>query len=147
MSENQVITGQCLCGEVAFTVAGKLPALYQCHCSLCRKVSGSSSNSATFISKQHFKWVRGQRSITKYRKASGFQSHFCKHCGCVLPNLLGNDQAVWVPVGLLENSDELKVAAHLYVDSKAKWHAIGGEAAQYATMPEFVELYNVLHHQ
>ncbi len=36
--------GQCLCGAVKFEILGPLPKLYQCHCSLCRKQSGSASN-------------------------------------------------------------------------------------------------------
>ncbi|PRY63410.1 hypothetical protein B0H98_1085 [Vreelandella songnenensis] len=44
------MTGECLCGEVKFEIDGKLPNLYQCHCSLCRKTTGSTANAATFVS-------------------------------------------------------------------------------------------------
>ena len=47
--------GKCLCGEVQFEILGDLPNLYQCHCSLCRKVSGSSSNSAMLIEAKNYK--------------------------------------------------------------------------------------------
>ena len=30
--------GQCLCRQLSFESAGKTPLLYQCHCSLCRKL-------------------------------------------------------------------------------------------------------------
>jgi hypothetical protein len=39
--------GECLCGDVEFEIKGDLPNLYQCHCSLCRKVTGSSA--ATYL--------------------------------------------------------------------------------------------------
>lgn len=32
--------GACLCGQVRFALAGGARALYQCHCSLCRKQGG-----------------------------------------------------------------------------------------------------------
>ena len=38
--------GECLCGEVAFTIDGELPNFYQCHCSLCRKATGAAANAA-----------------------------------------------------------------------------------------------------
>ena len=41
--------GKCLCGQVAFEILGAVPKLYQCHCSLCRKQGGSTSNTATIV--------------------------------------------------------------------------------------------------
>ena len=38
--------GACLCGKVRFEILGEVPNLYQCHCSECRKATGTSANAA-----------------------------------------------------------------------------------------------------
>jgi hypothetical protein len=78
--------GNCLCGKIAFQIIGDLPKLYQCHCSLCRKQSGSSSNSATFVEAARLRWISGQDHIASYVKPTGFRSDFCSHCGSPVPN-------------------------------------------------------------
>jgi len=34
--------GRCLCGEVQFSVAGHMGEVRYCHCSMCRRVTGSA---------------------------------------------------------------------------------------------------------
>jgi hypothetical protein len=49
--------GNCLCGAIEFEIVGEVRRLYQCHCSLCRKQSGSTSNSALLIESENFRWL------------------------------------------------------------------------------------------
>ena len=37
-----MLTGSCLCGGVRYAIDGELGAVTNCHCSLCRKMSGSA---------------------------------------------------------------------------------------------------------
>ncbi len=135
LKDGQVtLSGSCLCGGITFSVSGLLPRLYQCHCSLCRKVSGSASNSAMLVQSDQFEWRSGETLISRFKRDSGFKSHFCKRCGSPMPNAF--DGGMWVPAGLLEQNDQLKVAAHLYVQSKATWHEIKSSAKQYTYMPD-----------
>ncbi len=127
--------GSCLCGEVTFALKGEIPNLYQCHCSLCRKVSGSSSNSAMLIKSENFSWLAGQHRISSYARSSGFRSDFCSSCGSPLPNPLKNGNGYWIPVGLLEGTSALEIGAHLYVNSKAPWDIIGGTCPRFEEMP------------
>jgi hypothetical protein len=46
--------GKCLCVLVSFDIIDVVPELYQCHCSLCRKQGGSSSNTAAIFAKNIF---------------------------------------------------------------------------------------------
>ena len=41
--------GSCLCGGIEFEVTGLSGNIYQCHCTLCRKQGGSSSNTETVV--------------------------------------------------------------------------------------------------
>ena len=77
--------GECLCGSVSFEIEGDLPNLYQCHCSLCRKATGSSANAATLVNEEHFRWLSGQSEIRSFQKPTGYRSDFCSVCGSPVP--------------------------------------------------------------
>ena len=132
--------GKCLCGRIEFEIVDVVPTLYQCHCSLCRKQGGASSNTAAVIANDQFRWLSGQEHISSWVKETGFRSDFCSHCGSPVPNPLGGKPYYWVPAGLLDGENELKVGAHLYVGSKASWDVIASPGTQYETMPELSEL-------
>jgi len=128
--------GKCLCGSVRFELSGVVPNLYQCHCSLCRKVTGSSANAALKVDLAQLTWSDGEDLVRKYESESGFKSHFCSLCGSPLPNLTANDSAWWVPVGLLEDDAELELGAHLFVGSRASWDVIADAGAHFDEMPD-----------
>lgn len=138
------LTGACLCGAVSFEVSGTLPHLYQCHCSLCRKLSGSASDTATFLDKDQFRWLAGEENISSYKTDTGYRSDFCKTCGSTVPHLMSNGNQVWVPAGLLNGEYDSKVVAHLFVGSKAHWDKIGDDGTQHDSMPDMTELNGLL---
>jgi hypothetical protein len=136
--------GTCLCGAVTFDIVGPLPKLYQCHCSLCRKQSGSTSNTAAIVTKDQFRWVAGQDCLSSYVKESGFRSDFCSRCGSPVPNPLRGTDYYWVPTGLLEGGLALEVAAHLCVASRASWDKIPSDAVTFEHLPP--DLADFIHH-
>ena len=137
--------GSCLCGKVKFQILGAPPKLYQCHCSLCRKQGGSSSNSALVVEARHFRWVSGQENISSFVKPTGFRSDFCSRCGSPVPNPLRTTAYYWVPAGLLDSKVNLEIGVHLFVASKASWDTIPAGGRQYETMPELQELLRLLY--
>ena len=140
------IHGKCLCGQIEFKVSDALPDIYQCHCSLCRKVTGSSSNSAFIVPNESFKWVCGQEHISSYIKNTGYRSDFCSTCGSPVPNPLVGRPEYWIPVGLLEGHANLKIAVHLYVGSKADWDVMPSIGVQYPETPDLDSLLKMLRH-
>lgn len=113
--------GECLCGEVAFEIEGELPNLYQCHCSLCRKATGSTANAATFVEEKSFRWMSGQSIISSFQKPTGYRSDFCSVCGSPVPNKLRETDLIWVPAGLLDEATASQVSVHLHLTSSAEW--------------------------
>ncbi len=141
------VKGKCLCGAVAFEIAGKLPKIYQCHCSLCRRVSGSASNSAMLVTAADFHWLCGEDKIVKYRTASGFRSEFCGCCGSPLPNETNDGALFWVPAGLLDDPADTELAMHVHVGSKSRWDTafLNDPTPQYPEMPPVSEFMALLH--
>lgn len=137
--------GKCLCGQVEFEIVGAVPKLYQCHCSLCRKQGGSTSNTAMIVAAENFRWLAGEEQISSWVKETGFRSDFCSTCGSPVPNPLRSTPYFWVPAGLFDDDTPLEVVAHLFVGSKSPWDNISSPATQYETSPELAELLELLH--
>jgi len=140
--------GSCLCGGIQYEVTGLSGNIYQCHCTLCRKQGGSSSNSGTVVPMNQLTWLKGESNIKTWVKETGFTSSFCENCGSLVPNLLRKLDYYWVPIGMLEDIP-FKIVANLYMDSKASWAVVSPEGKKFETMPEvneFIELLgNELH--
>jgi hypothetical protein len=135
--------GSCLCGSVEFEVKGLSGNMYQCHCKLCRKQGGSSSNSGTVVPVKQFTWLKGQSSVKTWVKETGFTSCFCESCGSPVPNRLRKLEYYWVPIGGLEGG-EFNIVANLYLDSKAPWALVSPDGEHYETMPEVKEFIDML---
>lgn len=137
--------GSCLCGQVAFEIAIDKLKLYQCHCSLCRKQTGSASNTGAFVANEHFRWLRGIEQISSWKMENGFRSDFCSKCGTPVPNPFGKMPYFWVPAGLMQEGGKLEIVAHVCVASKASWDVIGAPGVRYEDVPNLEELFALLH--
>lgn len=138
------LKGTCLCGNVEFEISGKISSIYKCHCSLCRKATGTSSNAASIVDKKRLTWIKGERNITKFEQQSGFRSSFCSKCGAPVPNIIKTTDKYWIPVGMLEETDDFKVVAELFVDSKMGWSQSTDETRRYTEMPGLESLCEML---
>ena len=118
--------------------------LYQCHCSLCRKQGGSTSNTGLIVAADKFRWLAGEHAITAWQRTTGFRSHFCSRCGAPVPNPLRDTGLIWVPSGLLDGDEPLQIGAQLYVDSCASWDEAPGPGKRFATAPILPELIRFL---
>ena len=128
------INGSCLCGGVAFEVVGKTSEIGQCHCSKCRKVSGTTGNAVFYVAAQNLRWLRGMDLIKSYvvSEESGWTSTFCGRCGSPVPHTDKNNKFYFVPAGLLDDDPGHRgFAAHIYVGSIAPWIMITDDAPQY----------------
>jgi hypothetical protein len=127
-----MIRGECNCGEVAFEVGAGVPGLFACHCSICRKATGSNGIVVAVVENQAFRWIRGAEPITPCGKpGTDWQIGFCRTCGSPVPGV--NDRnRMFVPAGLITQGGEgLRVIHHVWVGSKAAWDEIGGAGTQH----------------
>lgn len=125
-------TGECSCGAVQFEIDGELSGVYVCHCSICRRSSGSNGMAVVLVSNDRFRWVRGQERIATWKKPNtDWQKWFCSICGSPLPG--ENDPArMFVPAGCLTSGgDDLRVVHHIWVGSRAVWDEISDSGKQH----------------
>ncbi len=128
--------GSCLCGAMRYDMAGELGPIVLCHCSKCRKASGSAFNAVAPVSQCNFRLLSGRDAIAKYESSPGVRLAFCRHCGASLyserdslPDLLR------LRIGTLDTPVGAQPAAHIFVASKADWYEIHDGAPQHAERP------------
>jgi len=127
-----VVAGECNCGAVSYEVDSDLSEVFVCHCSLCRKSTGSGGIAVALADRAAFRFLSGEDSIVKWTKPNhDWHTFFCKTCGSALPGENDSTQ-IYIPVGTLSSGHEnLQTAHHLYTNSKASWEAIGDSGKQH----------------
>jgi hypothetical protein len=100
------LKGSCLCGSIAFEVAGPIRGIGSCHCSKCRKVSGTNGNAQFIVRMDKFKWVHGRQNVATFKRADGWGPTRCKTCGSPVPDSYDNGEHMWVQAGLMDGMGE-----------------------------------------
>jgi len=121
--EEEDLQGSCLCGTVRYRVSGPWLRFMHCHCSRCRKVTGSAHASNLFAQAEHFRWLEGEAEVRRYEPptAERFATSFCSKCGGRLPSLSRDGKTVNIPAGSLDDSPKILPQARIYWDSRAPW--------------------------
>ena len=68
--------GSCLCGAVRIEIHGGISAIIHCHCSLCRKSSGTAYATNGFVALSDFVICSGQETLTFLRQRRAKRSIF-----------------------------------------------------------------------
>ncbi|TYC51202.1 GFA family protein [Rhodobacterales bacterium] len=114
--------GSCLCGAVAFTIKGDLQAFFLCHCSRCRKVSGSAHAANLFAPDATITWESGEKNARIYsHPETRFGRSFCCECGGALPRKAADGKSLVIPAGCLDTPVEINPTAHIFTASRANW--------------------------
>lgn len=129
--------GSCLCQAVQYTITDNLGLFQYCHCSRCRKFSGSAFASNLLVAPEHFTWTQGEEYVQRYELpgARHFATCFCSRCGSSLPWLAQSGKAVVVPAGTLDSAVDIRPSQNLFCDSDADWYTAAESLPQYAEMP------------
>ena len=126
--------GSCNCGAVAFEfeLNADLPGVIICHCSICRRATGSNGIAVLVVNNADFRWLGGEDQVASWKKPDGdWEMWFCRTCGSPVPGT-NNARTLFVPAGLVsDGGGDLEVIHHVYVDSKATWDEIGDSGRQH----------------
>ena len=125
-----MIKGSCACGGIKFEIDEVL-ALTTCHCSICRKLSGSAFGTYAHVSKRKFRFVSGEDLITHYESTPGSMRGFCKVCGSSAPGQAPYLPTVSIAAGLLDDDPGVRLMLHVFVSSKAPWWEITDNLPQH----------------
>lgn len=129
------VRGSCLCGEVKYEYAGKPHSFQYCHCSRCRKFTGSAHAANIIARPAEFRWLEGEELVGHYKLpgAKYFATAFCKQCGSSLPWINQAGTAIIIPAGTLDEDPHVRPDKNIQFASHADWYVDA------ADMPKFDE--------
>lgn len=124
--------GSCLCGAVEIKVLGKIESIIHCHCSKCRKNSGTAYATNGFIRASDFVIIKGQNKLNLFETSPGKKRYFCSVCAS--PVYSSNEQDLSryrLRLGILDSDIAERPESHNFVTSKANWDDLDAELPRY----------------
>jgi hypothetical protein len=120
---HMTIRGGCLCGNVEYEVELPFIKFVKCHCSRCRKATGSAFAANAYVLPQAFRWTAGEDQVVRFDfpKARSFSTSFCRECGSPLPHATRSGREVIVPAGSLHNDPGSSPTIDTCWQSRAPW--------------------------
>lgn len=126
----KTLTGKCFCGAVAYSVADEFLYAAHCHCSNCRRTTGSAFKPFAGIERAKLALTQGHDALMIYGDALGNDTH-CKRCGSLLYSVLREGAFVHVAMGTLVDAPAIRPDKHIFVGSKAPWYTIADDLPQF----------------
>lgn len=133
----KTVQGRCLCGQVGYEISGNIGIFQYCHCSRCRRVTGSAHCANLMVSPDQFRWLQGEDQVATYLPPDTrhFATAFCKCCGSNLPWLSKSGKAVIVPAGSLDEHPDIEPSQNVFFASRAAWYRPASELPEYDELP------------
>ncbi len=131
-------TGSCICGSVKYEITGEFRAFYHCHCTRCRKASGTGHASNVILKPDAAEWTEGEELLGRYKvpDAERYGTVFCKNCGSPLPRVALERNIAVIPAGSLDSSPDIKPDARIFIGSKADWSCDTSELPVWDEYPQ-----------
>ena len=130
-----MLNGNCLCNAVNFHLPDEFLYAFYCHCSECRRFSGSAFSVAGGISREKLIVTNGEEHIKYYRKRGVANLAFCEMCGSSLFSDNFKRGLIHIRYGALNEEPSLKPQAHMHVASMLPWYEITDDLPQFKTIP------------
>jgi hypothetical protein len=124
-----MIRGGCLCGGVTFQITHATGPFELCHCSRCRKASGSAFVAGLSVMRQDFELLSGRELIQSFEapirlEPPACRTVFCGRCGSPLPDVNSESRWLELPAGLLDDDPQIRPERHIFVEAKSSWFTI-----------------------
>lgn len=131
----RMIQGACLCHVIQLQIEDDFKYAFFCHCSLCRKRSGSAFASIGGIDSEKVMVTHGETLILKEGETPDGYRAICPKCFVPLFTVLMDQKRTHVNLGCLINEISCKPDHHIHVASKASWYEIKDSLPQYDELP------------
>lgn len=129
-----MLLGECLCGDVRYRVEDSFLYALNCHCSQCRKATGSAFKPFAGIERNKLSVIQGDEALQIFGDENGHDAR-CKRCGALLYSVVRDGQYVHITFGTLIDTPSMQPTAHIFVGSKAPWYTINDNLPQHQELP------------
>jgi len=127
--------GSCFCGSVSFEIDGAIHSPRYCHCTTCRKFSGTAYAAWGLVSTSEMTVTVSTGGVTKYDSGGGSRV-FCTSCGSPVwyepADLM---QFRGIPLGAIDDGDVPVPQMHVWTRSKVPWVSVADDLPQHETHP------------
>jgi hypothetical protein len=136
----EIHEGGCLCGAVRYRVTGESNLTGVCHCTLCKRRTGSALGISAYFDESAVQITSGV--MNTYESCSDesnrwVKSEFCPTCGTTVrwtaelfPGARG------IAVGTFDDPNWIKPAAHFWTRSALHWMAFPADDQVFETVPQ-----------
>lgn len=131
----RTLTGQCLCGAVTYDVDDDFAYALNCHCSQCRRATGSAFKPFAGITRNRLRVTQGSETLLIYGNPDEGHDVHCRTCGSLLFSVVREGQYVHITLGTLIDPPSIHPTAHIFAGSKAPWFEITDDLPQFQEFP------------
>jgi hypothetical protein len=115
---------------VQYVVADAFIYAANCHCSNCRRTTGSAFKPFAGIERHKLNLTKGGEALMIFGDENGNNTH-CRLCGSLLYSVVRGGAFVHVAMGTLIGDPTIRPSKHIFVGSKAPWFTITDDLPQY----------------
>ena len=123
-SRRRMLSGKCLCGAVHYAVADEFRYALNCHCSDCRRATGSAFKPFAGIERAKLELTQGKERVFVFGDEQANHDVHCGVCGSLLFSVVQGGASVHVTLGSLVDEPTMRPTAHIFVGDKAPWFTI-----------------------
>jgi hypothetical protein len=129
------LRGQCLCGAVCFEVEDAFAYACYCHCTRCRRRTGSAFTAFGGIERDKLRISSGADDLLKLGPNDEAYNAFCRKCLSPLFAAIPGPTRMHVQLGALTDAPSRHPDHHIMVAFKAPWYQITDALPQWAEFP------------
>jgi hypothetical protein len=133
-----MLEGSCLCGAVHWGVEGPVTGIECCHCSRCRKATGSAFAPAVAVRSCDFRWLAGEDHVRVFalpvrKRPPPYRRAFCGRCGGPVPLVDPDEPTLEILTGTLDGDPGTRPIQHIYTAGAAPWWNVDDGLPRHAT--------------
>jgi hypothetical protein len=129
------LTGGCACGGVRFEIDEPPVSASWCHCTRCRRRTGTPASPQARIVPGSLRIVRGEELVRAWEPDGGWAKAFCGACGSALWSVSPDEPALMsVRLGAFDGDPRIRPEYRQFVAYAAVWDPIPDDG-----LPRFPE--------
>ncbi|TFK23201.1 DUF636 domain-containing protein [Coprinopsis marcescibilis] len=123
---SKTYSGNCLCGEIAFSIEGEPFHFVICHCSNCKQSGGGAFQANGFFKPQQVNLTKGRDVVKDYvdantKSGKSITRSFCPNCGTSLFITPTASGIAIVHVANIKGSENWVPKKESFAESRCSW--------------------------
>lgn len=129
------LAGGCLCGAVRFEVTEPLESAGYCHCTRCRRRTGTAASVQARVAPGSLRVLDGEEHVRCWAPEDGYAKCFCDLCGGALWSRHPEDETrISVRLGAFDGDPGIRPSYRQFVAYAAPWEPVPDDG-----LPRFPE--------